>query len=440
MQIDQSRLDLARAVGLLRMKERLAQTGTAAQKAALSKEIDKITNDAPAEFKQAQQMVKVEKAKNTPALKDTAWDAEVAKDKAKRVANTRQPTVPVDMTTNTTDLAPLLSGSGTSSFKKVYDALAAYEAKKNVDPEKAQELLQAFEHRAERWLNEHPKDPNPNSVTEQRRQKLKELCEQASFEQARFSKGEAEKRYMGNVVNANVFTKKKPPTAEQEADPDVKFRFNALTDASRDDVRDNVIGNQTPINNPHGLTAAEIAAIRIFSDENYGYINPATANSTAWLQDNIAKGDPAGAFTKGAVTESDYMSEGVVHVGVAVSGLLKLPVHAGDVYRGVATTQGQLRSWVKDGFRFDALGSASANRSTAEDFADKKCNASKPIQVIMVLHNAGGRDIADISVNPVEAEITILPGSKFTHKSLKKLDDQPKVKGGAWWELELDKE
>jgi hypothetical protein len=449
MPIDQARLDLARAVGLLRLQDRLAQSATAAQKAALAKEISDINQKAPVEFKQAQEMLKFENSQDAKgkaikpptAPKSKAWDAEVAAKKKKIAMGARKPTKPVAMTMTASDLESLLSGSKTSSFKKVYDALGAYEAEKNVDPEKAQELLQAVEFRAERWLNEHKKDKD--ELATGRRQMLTKLCEQASFEQARFSQGEAQKRYMANIANAHADDDDNP-------DPDVKFGFTGLTTESKDNVADNVLapgGPQqrkyvppavgsppgtkgtrvtTKIPNPHKLTIGEIAAIQTFTGPDYGTINPATANSKERLDENRAK-NIGSAFE---MQESDevYMSEGVIHVGMAMSGLRKLPPYtAGPIYRGLSATQAQLTDWRTNGYVQVSLGSASTDRTTSEQFADYEQGADKPVAVLLVLNNAEGRDISHISVKPHENEVIILAGTKFAVNSSQQLLPPPRA-------------
>jgi hypothetical protein len=350
------------------------------------------------------------------------------------------------------DLAALLSGSKTSSFKKVYDALEAYEAEKNVDPEKAQELLQAVERRAGRWLNEHKKDKD--ELATDRRQMLTKLCEQASFEQARFSQGEAQKRYMANIANAHEFDEDDDNlTADQKADPDVKFRLKGLTTESKKNVKANVVVPGGPfqnkkvqqpdgtfvtqrnkIPNPHKLTIGEIAAIQTYTGPDYGSMNPATANSKERLDANRAQAI-GGAFEFNA-SDKDYMSEGVLHVGMAMSGLRKLPPYTGVVYRGLSTTQDQLTDWQTNGYVQASLGSASTNRQTAEGFADFEQGPLKPIAVLLVLNNAEGRDISHISTKPYEDEVIILAGTKFSFNSTQQLPNSHK---GPFWEMVLTK-
>ncbi len=446
--IDQSRLEYARAVGLLRMKQRmLGQTGD--KVVALYTLIDQLPDDVVAKAQEALDFENSKDAKGN-AVKPPQGPIDTTSPKKQITVNPRQQTIPVDMTATTADLAPLLSGSATSSFKKVYDALAAFEAEQ-VDQEKRQNLLQTFERRAERWLNEHEKDADP--VATQRRQKLKELCEQASFEQARFSKGEAQKRYMANVAQRNVFTRNTPPpTAKQEADPDVKFRFRGLTTESSKNVKDNVVVPGGPfqvvrkkqgdkwvteknkIPNSEGLTIGEIAAIQIFTGPDYGTINPATATSKARLDYNRAR-DIGGAFEMQR-SDEEYLSEGVVHVGMAMSGLRKLPAYQGQIYRGLSTTQDQFTDWQTNGYVQVSLGSASTDRPTAEGFAVFEMSNERPIGVILVLNNAEARDISHISTKPNEYEVTILAGTKFNFTSTTQL---PPTAKGPMWEIVLTK-
>jgi hypothetical protein len=450
MPIDQKRLDLARAVGLLRMEERFRATGTAAQKAAVATEIAEHKKKAPAEYTKAEQMFKVEQAKNTPALKDKAWAAEVKaeKDDLKKGLGPRNATPePVDLTVKSDELAKLLSDSPGSSFTKVYSVFFDYENEE--DPKKKQKLLQTLERRAERWVIEHKGSKRQLDVD--RSDLLAKLVEQASFEQARFSQGEAQKRYMANIANA--------PGDVNNPDPDVKFGFKGLTKDSRDNVRDNVLAPGGPqqrkyvdppptapkgtmgtwvsnkIPNPYKLTIGEIAAIQTFTGPDYGSINPATANSKERLDANRAKhiGD---AFVTNA-SDKDYMSEGVIHVGMAMSGLRKLPPYTGGpVYRGISATQAEFDNWRTNGYIQASLGSASTDRATSEGFADMEQGPLKPLAVLLVLNNAEGRDISHISVKPHENEVIILAGTKFNVNSTQQLPAGPK---GPCWEIVLTK-
>jgi hypothetical protein len=415
--IDQSRVVSARAVGLLRMKQRMDndKTATKTQVVALEKMIKEIPEADLAKAKEYLDFERVHKPSQGPP---TQPGPNIA-------LGPQKVTKPAQMTLKSDDVAALLSGSRTSSFRKVYSAFSDYESEQ--DPDKKHKYLQALQLRAERWVNEHKESKDP--LDAERRKLLAQLVDQTGTEQARSSKGKAEQRYMGNIATS------KGKANYQSEDPDERYAFKALTMESASDVKKNVIGKQKAISNPYGLTDAELAAIRIFTGPDYGYINPATANSAGWLQANKDENMGSG-FSRGGVEDSDYKSEGVVHVGVAMSGLLKVPAYGGDVYRGVSATQADLDGWKKNGFRFDALGSASTDRAQAESFAEKNVKADKPIQVIMVLHNAGGRDVKDISVAPKESEVTILPGSRFTAKSTQRLPDSPK---GPVYQLELDK-
>jgi hypothetical protein len=404
----------SRAIGLLRMKDRMDKdkTATKLQVAALHKMIAEIPDDVLDEARQyvAQHPADTQpKAATQPGPKITMGATKKAPDQ---------------MTFKSDDLASLLSGSPSSSFQKVYDAFCDYEAAQ--DPDKKQKHLQTLERRASRWVNEHTDSVRGLDLA--RREALEKLVDQVAVEQARLSRAGAEARYMGNIgksgKNANY----------QSKDPDERHAFKALTPGSMGDVNRVVVRKEMPIVNKHGLTDAEIAAIRIFTGDDYGYINPATANSPQWLEDNKANVMTSVGFSRGGATDSDRMSEGVVHVGVAVSGLRKIPAYSGDVYRGVSANQANIDEWKAKGLRFDALASATTKRSTAEDFASSNRTAAKPIQVIFVIHNAGGRDIKDISAKAKEDEVTILPGSSYRVIAV---NDLPDSLGGPVREIEV---
>jgi hypothetical protein len=416
MTIDQSRLDLARAVGLLRMKERMKSKGASdVQIAAISEMIAAIPPD---ERSKAQEAFDFE-TKNKPP--QGPMEKRPAKPPPYQKLGDQGVTKPVPMTITSNDMNQYLSGSAGSSFQKVYSVFTDYE--NEADPKKKQKLLQTLERRASRWVNEHKGSDRQLDVD--RSILLAKLVEQASFEQARSSKREAQKRYMGNVEKAGDaadYTSK---------DPDERYAFKALTETSKDNVKQkklDALRNKATTPNQYGLTDAEIAAIRIFTGSDFGYINPATKADPGWLESNKT-GDVGkeGGFTRGA-DDSDMMSEGPVHVGVAMSGLRKLPVHGGDVYRGRAVTADQLDEWMPNGtsppfgtVSNPALSSASRKRSEAEKYAEK-VSPEKPIAVVFVLQNAGGRDITEISVEKKEEEVTILAGTNLQVTSVRAIE------------------
>lgn len=339
----------------------------------------------------------------------------------------RNKVAPDRMTTTSQDFEDLLSGKTGSTFEKVYDAMVAYEGAQTRAKKEA--ALQKLNQRASNWVNQHT-DSDRDLDLERRRAMLENLVDQVGVELARLSKSDAQDRYVGNV------DKSRKDANYKSKDPNEKYAFKALTNEAVSDVRKNVIGKKQAIPNPYGLTDAEIAAIRIFTGDDFGYINPSTVQSTTWLDDNKSNVTTSAAFSRGGATDDDRMSEGPVHVGVAVSGLQKLPAYTGDVYRGASASRNDVKDWIANGLRFDALASATKKRRVAEDFAFDNVKDSKPIPVLFIIHNCGGRDIRDLSVNAKEDEVTLLPGSTYTNVTARQLDKKGS-KGYKFYEIEV---
>jgi hypothetical protein len=171
----------------------------------------------------------------------------------------------------------------------------------------------------------------------------------------------------------------------------------------------------------HGLSAAEVAAIRIFSADDYGYINPTTANNPSWLKANRAK-------HKLKQEDSVYWEEGPLHTGVALQGLQKLPEHDKPVYRGQSYTVDDWDDFVDEGvYKVRNFASASqildiprkfaVSSAQRKDGEDEKA-PPREVGVIFEIQQSGGRDIAQLSLAKGEKEVTLLPGSDFAVQSI----------------------
>ena len=322
------------------------------------------------------------------------------------------------------DLGALRSDDS-SGFEEIYALISEYEA---AQPEEKFGPLQTLDRKATEWLNQ-PGQPGP--LKDERRAVVYALTEQAATEQRRLSKTDAGKRYLGNVEKSRV------GADYNSADPDEKYAFKALTNTSADDVRTKVLrpAQKHPLQEAYDLLDSEMAAIRIFTNVDYGYINPATKVDMEWLESNKSKVGSAPAFSRTDATDADRMAEGPVHVGMAVDGLRKLPADPRDVYRGATTNMAEVDKWCQEGFEFRALASASVDRSTAVTFAKNNTSPNEPVEIIFLIHDSGGRDIHELSVYQNENEVTIIPGSKFRVNS--KQDISPQGTGRTVYELEL---
>lgn len=192
------------------------------------------------------------------------------------------------------------------------------------------------------------------------------------------------------------------------------------------------------------LSEAEVAAIITFTAQDYRYMNPAAANSKSWMasqhaglekhDDDDGAGEDKLGFFK--MQESFYgrrnakesmknkMEEGSLHTAMAVQGMLKLPVWSGKLYRGEMIYADKFEQrFPKDshGGRRSAeatsnrtsIASATAKLSVAEDFVSKTADPTEKRYVVWEIDVNNGRDIQQLSVLPLEAEIATLPGAQF---------------------------
>lgn len=195
----------------------------------------------------------------------------------------------------------------------------------------------------------------------------------------------------------------------------------------------------------YGLTAAEIAAIRLFTQPDYAYINPAAAGSGEWLASNVlgakdpalASFGPRIAHTKGWGPEpggaalgwarglKPLMSQGEAHAAQFKQALDKLDPYAGGVaFRGERLTEAKFKAKYQRGAKipFAAFASAAKVRTVAEGYAagrlgDIRPSVDQDVSYVAEVHVKSARDISLLSAAKTkvsEEEIVILPGTTFT--------------------------
>jgi transposase len=166
-----------------------------------------------------------------------------------------------------------------------------------------------------------------------------------------------------------------------------------------------------------GLSKAEIAAIATFTNDDYRYINPATANDDGWMKANIPDASDS--------ERASMKSEGTLHAGMAMEGLNKLPVWTGRTFRGEKLKPEEVAMYFdikanntvaikKPSFARSAISSTSKSEKSAADFQF----VGRPVPEggrFVIWENAitNGRDIEELSVNKREQEVATLPGAQF---------------------------
>jgi hypothetical protein len=365
---------------------------------------------------------------------------------------------------NATELAPQMTkraSFGRSSFGRIHSTLASYE-RAGENREKRTRLLEQLDVLCTDWYNKHARSRDPQDVA--RRGLVQSLMDSIPIERAALARHQAQDIYMGNVRKAGQAPSyvPTPPSAETvitvdagSTDPAEKYALEALTPLSKAGVEGGLAKPGRQVVEASSLTEAEVAAIQIFTAEDYKYINPAMAGSTwegknpegkeSWLTENIKKEqDEKGKTFEPGASHKAMREEGGLHAGVAMQGLRKLPLYTGKVYRGAGYTDEDFRAKVAVGrvFPFNSFGSSSKDRAVAEKFAHDQ--TGKTCLVIFVIENSGGRDVSKLSLAAFEQEVALLPGSKYSVESVKEIEppqQYSKQEGGrldrSWYEVVL---
>jgi hypothetical protein len=203
-----------------------------------------------------------------------------------------------------------------------------------------------------------------------------------------------------------------------------------------------------------GLSAGEIAAINTFSNEDYNYINPATANATGWMkaankdkqhpliekEDRTPEEEAAmkQALADGGISMAQRAKqrdeeaaarrlEGAMHAGMAMQGLMKLPVWPrGKVYRGEVLNEKDFEAkFVKDKKGDYKIRNTTITRNTISSSSRSEAEARKfwvtaagkvkapRVNIIYEWDIFNGRDIEMLSNSPWEQEVATLPGTEL---------------------------
>lgn len=301
-------------------------------------------------------------------------------------------------------LGAIGSNLGRGTYAAIRRTLAAYERHHN--PADRAEYLHTLGALISKWMVEHR---GRGAADTERRTVLQKLEGEITAEQVAFGKDRSDATYLGNVQSA------------VGGDDDV-HALKALTSQTKGELDDRSKKARERDANASalGLTEAEIAAIKIFTSAgaDYGYINPATANSDVWY-DKAQKSERTAPGFKSEASHEERKAEGRLHAAMAIKGLSKLPKYGPDVYRGLGLKRVDFMRHFKAGgtYKVPSLGSASVERTVAEKYA---ATSGEAIGVLLVIHGSGGRDISSFSTVKAEKEVTLLP-IEFKIQSIKEV-------------------
>lgn len=186
----------------------------------------------------------------------------------------------------------------------------------------------------------------------------------------------------------------------------------------------------------YNLSAAEIAAIRTYTLPDYAYINPATANSDAWLRSNVAEAKGADHLKQlGAAANPLSVDdlgpglkllkqEGALHAGMLAQAASKLPKYTRPAFRGQRLSEDAFHDKFMGNrgkpMKYTAFSSASKSEAIARGYADGTAGDIRPrkdetVSVLYEIAMIDGRDISALSaaLSKDEQEVLILPGAEM---------------------------
>jgi hypothetical protein len=295
-----------------------------------------------------------------------------------------------------------------STFAQIQTLLKQYESEPN--PFKAQALLTALKKLGFEWLTKHATTQDKDEL--RKKASIEEMIAEIDIELAK--------------PNLDLETNlKKAPTPTEQSQYMANIlggKYKYLTYGGAEAAK------SIPVNVPKeattlGLTKPELAAIRIYTAQDYKYMNPVLAQSEGWLDSKTAdltsKNEWKIKDTKlNPAAKQELKAEAFDHSRMAVSGLAKIPDWSGNGYRGLALPQADVFNQYADGktVAFPAFSSTSTNETVSTLFALKEAMKSggAKVPVLLVLQITKGKDIAKISAVESEAEVLLPPNSKFS--------------------------
>ena len=201
----------------------------------------------------------------------------------------------------------------------------------------------------------------------------------------------------------------------------------------------------------YGLTEAEILAVKVYTSDDYKYMNPATAYSEGWMEAQQFKGRADYLKTpEGRAEMRQLMEEGSLHSAMAVAALQKMEPKQGLCFRGDRMTPQEFTDMYGDASAPKLptqtkpnLTSIARVRKSAENFANNSTDPKKTVSVMTEVQVKNGREVRDLSVfGKGEAEWLLLPGTVLQTDSVEKL---PKGAAGkpaakAWYLVKAHEE
>ncbi len=181
-----------------------------------------------------------------------------------------------------------------------------------------------------------------------------------------------------------------------------------------------------------GLSEAEVAAIKLFTSNDFMYLNPAVANSPGWMAAqmgtiNMMAGKVRSPGTDAAIDPKQMRAEGVTHAGVMMQGLAKMEPKKGTVYRGARMAPAEFdNTYGKQSHITYSSFVSSAVKSLPTEAYARGAGAVPPradqtVSVKCIFEVDDARDLRALSEVASEEEWLLLPGATF---AITKIEDE----------------
>jgi hypothetical protein len=328
--------------------------------------------------------------------------------------------------------------AGDNTFKKIVDALTEYRATQKVGEQLW--LLETMLALIAKWVKANAKGKSAD--IQARLQKLTTL--EADIRVVEMPTAQKEAQYLRDVkdqakkTEAGKHEKGKLPHMSYLA----VFAAEQATMLAEGKTSKSAGESQEALElmRKYDLTDAEVAAIKIYTVDDYKYINPALADNDQWMAAQLPKlSGPETAPTPEGIAGAK--AEGKRHGETALAGIQKLPPwDEKPTYRGLRLTQKEFDAQYVNSrqFKTEAFQSTTLDPGVAERFAkrpkdDKGKDADDgKVGIVITLTVTNGRDIRKFSLLP-EEEILLLPGATFTVQPPKKRP--PAAEGGDVYDV-----
>ena len=307
------------------------------------------------------------------------------------------------------------------------------------DPGKVIHSLRSIEFLCDRYLDEHFKDKELSRIL-----LVREIRDEAMRD---ISNLQAQQRYLNDLRQGSAFKGKGLPAVEKTTTPMTQtlaptvatgaHSYNAMRDQTFHPM--NPAAEVVSVIKEAGLTEAEIAAIKIFTANDYLYLNPAIANDEVWLgnqtksvQDAMDANAQQGRH-QATVDTKKLIEEGTAHAGVIMAALAKMTPMKGKVYRGARMSQKEFSDTYEgkaqvtfDSFVSSAIAEGPA-RSYARGSGSKKPNDDQTVSVVCIIDVDDARDVHALSEIQSEKEWLLLPGATY---AITRIEDDAAVEVG----------